>query len=306
MSTAIVTSEAERAQLRASTQSFFGIVRGELLKMSRRWSTWIPLVLVLLFISAGMLIRLLTNGNFNETIAQHPLDIMYSEMNNGLALIRIFTGLYFLVLVAYVIGLEYQMGTIRILVARGVGKLTLLAAKVTSVAIAALLVMLLSAVVVVICICILLLAKAGNLDAFKALTGQFWADTGTYTLTVLVSAAVTILLGTAFSMLGRSLTIGLSAGLAWFPVDNIGAQFLQLAYLITKNDFWKNVTAYFLGPNLNTMAAQVLPAKLGFNSAGIAPLVKVDGAHTLWVALVYAAFFLVVSVVLTWRRDIKE
>ena len=151
-----------------------------------------------------------------------------------------------------------------------------------------------------------MLAKTGNLDAFKALTGQYWADASVYMLTVLVSTGVTILLGTAFSVLGRSLTIGLSAGLAWFPVDNIGAQFLQLAYRITQNNFWKDVTAYFLGPNLNIMASQVLPAKLGFSSTGIPPLVDVDGAHTLWVALVYAAIFLVVSVVLTWRRDIKE
>ncbi|GCE18306.1 ABC transporter permease [Dictyobacter kobayashii] len=305
MSTAIVTSEAERAQLRASTQSFFGIIRGELLKMSRRWSTWIPLLLVVLFICAGTLVRLIS-VDLKQTIQMDQLGFMYTEMENGMAFIQIFTGLYFLVLAAYVIGLEYQMGTIRVLVARGVSKLTLLAAKVTTLFIVALLVIIGSMLLTALLICILLLVKAGNLDALKTLTSQFWADTWLHTLTVLISTVVTILLGVAFSVLGRSLTIGLSAGLAWFPVDNIGTQFFRLGYLITKNDFWKNVTAYFLGPNLNAMASQVLPAKLHVYAVGSVPLVPVDGPHTLWVALVYGLIFLVAAIALTAMRDIKE
>lgn len=305
MSTAIVTSEAERARLRASTPSFFGIIRGELLKMSRRWSTWIPLLLVILFICAGTLVRLI-DSELKQTITMDQLGFMYREMENGLAFVRVFTGLYFLVLAAYVIGLEYQMGTVRVLVARGVGKLTLLAAKVTSLLIVALLVIIGCILLTAALICMLLLVKVGNLDALKTLTSQFWSDTGLYILTVLISTVVTILLGTMFSVLGRSLTIGLSASLAWFPVDNVGAQFFRLGYLITKNDFWKNVTAYFLGPNLNAMASQVLPAKLQVYPVVITPLVKVDGAHTLWVALVYGLIFLIVAIVLTASRDIKE
>lgn len=305
MSTAIMTSEAERAQLHASTPSFFGIVRGELLKMSRRWSTWIPLLLVIMFLCAGTLIRL-TNSELKQIINANQLGFLYSEMENGLAFIRIFTGLYFLVLVAYVIGLEYQMGTIRVLIARGVGKVTLLLAKLTSVLLVALLVIIFCMLLTAGLICVVLLSATGNLDALKTLTSQFWSDTGLYLLTVLISTVITILLGTMFSVLGRSLTIGLSAGLAWFPVDNIGAQFLYLAYRVTHNDFWQNVTAYFLGPNLNVMASHVMPAKLGVEGVGIAPLVKVDGPHTLWVALVYGLVFLVASIALTASRDITE
>ncbi|GLV57754.1 hypothetical protein KDH_45900 [Dictyobacter sp. S3.2.2.5] len=305
MSTAIMTSEAERAQLRASTPSFFGIVRGELLKMSRRWSTWIPLVVVIMFLCAGILIRL-TNSELKQAINANQLSFLYVEMENGLAFIRIFTGLYFLVLVAYVIGLEYQMGTIRVLIARGVGKVTLLLAKLTSILVVALLVIIGCMLLTAGLICVVLLSATGNLDALKTLTSQFWSDTGLYLLTVLISTVITILLGTMLSVLGRSLTIGLSAGLAWFPVDNIGSQFLSLAYRVTHNDFWQNVTAYFLGPNLNVMVSQIMPAKLGVEGVGIPPLVKVDGPHTLWVVLVYGLVFLVVSIALTATRDITE
>jgi ABC-type transport system involved in multi-copper enzyme maturation permease subunit len=273
--------------------------------MARRWSTWIPLVLVFGLVFFGNLIRLMNASYLKTYIAGHPLAFLYAQMEDGLALIRIFSGLYLLVIVAYVIGLEYQMGTIRVLLARGVSKLTLLSAKVASLVIVALLVLLVSLILTALANIIVLFATVGNLQALNSLTGQFWSDTGLYLVTVLINTGVTILLATAISVLGRSLTIGLSVSLAWFPADNLGAEFMRLGYALTNNDFWKNITAYFLGPNLNVMAPNVLP-KLQASSAGIGPLVNVDGAHTLWVALAYAMIFAAVAIVLTWKRDVKE
>jgi hypothetical protein len=79
---------------------------------------------------------------------------------------------------------------------------------------------------------------------------------------------------------------------------------MALGYRLTGNDFWKNITAYFLGPNLNQMPAAIVPAH--FENEGAAPFVTVDGTHTLLVALVYAAIFAVLAIVLTWKRDVKE
>lgn len=306
MSTAITSNDVEYTKLHASKPSFPGMVSGELFKMARRWSTWIPLVLVLGLIFCGNLLRLINASELKTVISKAPLTFFYSQMDNGLAFIRVFSGLYFLILVAYVIGLEYQMGTIRVLLARGAGKLTLLAAKVTSVVIVALLVLLLGMLLTVLANIIVLLGITGNLQALNALNGQFWSDTWLYIVTILINTGVTILLATAISVLGRSLTMGLSLSLIWFPADNIGAEFMRLGYRLTGNDAWQKVTAYFLGPNLNAMAAVVLPAKLGISPVGAAPLVSVDGAHTLWVALVYALIFAAVAIILTWKRDVKE
>lgn len=305
ISSAIKISEAERAQLRASAPSFFGIVRGELLKMSRRWSTWIPLIIVFLFLCATTMLQAVGHGLQNE-ITHAPLLFVYALTQDGLGFTRAFTGLYLLIITAYVIGLEFQMGTIRVLVSRGVGKLTLLIAKVTSITIVALLVLLGAFILEAILICIVLMIGAGNLNALNSITSQFWSDTFVGIGAVLISTAVTILLGTFASVLGRSLTIGLCLGLAWFPADNIGAEFFRLGYLITQNDFWKNVTAYFLGPNLNIMSQSILPANLGVRAILITPLVQVNGSHTIWVAVVYGIIFAAVAVFLTVKRDIKE
>jgi len=116
-------------------------------------------------------------------------------------------------------------------------------------------------------------------------------------------------------VVGRSVTFGLSAALVFFPIDNIAILVMTLAYRVTHNDFWLSTTAYFLGPNLNVMAAALTSSRA--ESIGAAPLyfvdqagqahgILVDGTHTLAVALVYASIFAVTAIVLTWKRDVKE
>ena len=149
----------------------------------------------------------------------------------------------------------------------------------------------------------------GHLRFGVSLDGQFrdpgLSDGWTYILTLLINMGVTILLATAVSIVGRSLAFGLSVAVGWFAADNLGVIIMVLGYRLTHNDFWLNITTYFLGPNLNVMASQVIsPKRIG--SIGIAPQASVNGTHTLLVALVYAIIFLAIAVVLLWRRDVKE
>jgi ABC-type transport system involved in multi-copper enzyme maturation permease subunit len=212
-------------------------------------------------------------------------------------------------LITLSVGLEYQNGTIRVLLARGVGRLQLLGAKLLTVAAVALVILVGGLLLNVVETCAVLLLTSGNLDALKALNADFWGDASLYLLTVLISAGVTILLGLTAAVIGRSLAFGLTAALIFFPVDNIGVEFMNLAYQITQNEFWKNITAIWLGPNLNMMPAELLPVRSFYGDTttlGFKPLVSADFTHTLIVVLVYAAIFLGVSAVLTWRRDVKE
>jgi hypothetical protein len=144
------------------------------------------------------------------------------------------------------------------------------------------------------------LAWRGSLN----LLAQTATHLALYTVTLLVSAVVSILLAAAFTVLSRSLAFGLSAAIAFFPLDNFGGLLLPLGYKLTHATFWQQITAYLLGPNLNQMAASLTkqPA-LGF---GFGPAVDVDGTHTLLVALVYALIFAAVAVVLTIKKDVHE
>ena len=315
MSTAVITrTPTEQIQLHSAKPSFFGTVRGEFFKISRQWTNWIMLVLLLGVIVLPFVIEM-TAPNVKTNIQTNPLHFYYNLLSITLSILRVFTGIFLLILTARVVGLEYQLGTIRVLLSRGVGRLQLLFAKLLAVAVIALGLLVLGLLLDYLLTVILVAGITGNLNAFSALNSAFWSDARIYVLSIMLNMGVTILLATAAAVVGRSVTFGLSAALVFFPFDNIATLIMTLAYRVTQNDFWLSATAYFLGPNLNTMAAALTGNRaesIGANplyfvdQAGQAHGIQVDGTHTVVVALVYAAIFAITAIVLTWKRDVKE
>lgn len=308
MSSVVLTPTQQKA-VQSARPSFFGLMGGEFFKLTRMWSTRITFVLLLLFV-IGPSVLLLVTGSFAQNLkqetSQEVLRTFYTLLSVNLGVIRVFIGFFLIILVANVIGREYSLGTIRILLARGVGRLQLLFAKLSAIIVTALVTLLVCLLAASVMTVLLVLVKAGNLDSFKFLNGDFWSNTWLYLLSILVSMALTILLATAMTAIGRSLTFGLSAGLAWFPADNLATLFMLLAYRVTKNDFWQNISAYLLGPNLNIMPKVITAPSAGISELGSPPLVSVDSTHTLLVALGYAVVFAAIAIYLTWQRDVKE
>ena len=120
----------------------------------------------------------------------------------------------------------------------------------------------------------------------------------------MLSMGATILLGVAMNAIGRSQVFGLSASLVWFPADNIGTIVMLLAFRVTHNDFWQNVTGYFPGPILNNLPNYLLPK--GGQTVGAPPLVTISSTQALLVILAYCVIFALVAITLTWRRDVQE
>ncbi len=299
-STSTTISEQHQHSMRPS---FPGLVRGELLKISRQWSTWIMAILLFGIICLPYLLQWTVPG-IKDALLHQSSHFFYSRIEANLAILRVFGGFFLIILTASVIGLEYQLGTIRIILARGVGRLQLLAAKLSAIVLVALVLLGAGLLLNAILISLLVSLVTGNLNVIQSLSASFWADMRVFVLSIMLSMGVTILMATAMSVIGRSLTIGLSAALIWFPADNIGTIFMTLAYRLTNNNFWLNITAYFLGPNINVLSKNLLMGDV--NDVGPGPLVQVNSTHILLVILVYALIFLVTAVILTWRKDVKE
>jgi len=301
--TTTTATTAERRPMHSETPSFIGIVRGEFFKFGHQWATWI---MALLFFCVNLLpyIITFTGQNPGQSLQATPLKFYYNHFEAGLAIIRVFGGIFLIILTATAIGREYQLGTIRILLGRGVGRLQLLFAKLLTVVILGIVILLGGLLLNALASCLTALALTGNLNSLNALTSAFWSDIWTYILTILVSMGASILMASAAAVVGRSLTLGLSIALAWFPVDNIGTTFLYLAMRLTHQDFWLNITAYLLGPTLNKMPDAVITG--GALTIGPQPFVTVTGTQTLIVALVYAVVFAIIALVLTRVRDVKE
>jgi ABC-2 type transport system permease protein len=289
--------------------SFVGLVRGELFKVSRQRATWIMAALLVGILCFPYLVTSL-RPNLKELFELTPARSLYIMMGSNLLVLRVFSGTFLILLTARLIGMEYSSGTIRVLLGRGVGRLQLLGAKLLTMALIALAVLVVAVVLNFILSLALLQIVFGNLDILKSLPTGFWNDTLVYLATVAISMGVTILMATAVTVIGRSLAIGLSVGVSFFAADNIGVIFFLLANKLTNSNFWLLVTGDLLGPNLNVMAPSVLPdraAPAGFASGAMAPpLVPVTGGHTLLVTAIWAAAFAVTAIVLTWKRDVTE
>lgn len=309
MSTTVtVTPSAPTAtRLHSARPSFVGIVRGELFKVSRQISTWILGVLYLGAIFLPYLV-LLGSDRIKDDVRNDPMNALYSVLGVDMVVLKVFGGALIIIVTARLIGMEYTGGTIRVLLSRGVGRLQLLFGKLTALTFIALGMVIVTLALDLLLAVVLSLIAAGNLDLFKSATGAFWSDAGTYLLLALLSLGVTILMTTAVTVLGRSLIIGLSVGMLWYPAENFSIIFLDLGHRLTKSDFWYLLSGNFLGLNLNAMPAIILPqrASPATNFSFSTPLVPVDGGHTLLVTALFALVFAIVAIVLTARRDVKE
>jgi len=123
--------------------------------------------------------------------------------------------------------------------------------------------------------------------------------------TPLLAAGNVLLIGYVVRHQGRTAVIVACAVMAFFPADNFGTIILSLMSRITHIDAWNKATAYLLGPNLNLLASKLEPGRV-VRPAFATPMVSVSSEHVWTVVGVYAAAFLVLSIVLLLRRDILE
>ncbi|MBE3559366.1 MAG: ABC transporter permease subunit [Ktedonobacteraceae bacterium] len=284
--------------------SFWGLVRGELFRLSRHWLTWL---IPILYLGGTLLLHLLlaSGPRAKEVLLQAPLEFLFTEMQYPALVMRIFGGIFLIILAAYLIGMEYQSGTIRIILARGVGRVQYLLAQVTAVLIIALFMVIIWTAINTLLTCIVMLVLAGNLNAWQAVNAHFWAITAFYMGTILINMGVSVLMAATMVVLSRSLAGGMSLAISWFMVDNMLTWPLQLMGIFLHNELPLKLSGYLLGPVLN-----VLPQAIGLKEISVrgtfVPLVKIEATQAWLVILAYTVVFIAVSLLLTWKKDVKE
>lgn len=306
MATTITGASARTVSAHAARPSFLGLMRGEWLKLSRQWTFWIMLGLM---VGGYILFTLILagGGNLTDRIHREPAAVLYTFMQSNLFLLRVFWGMMVIIMTARLIGMEYSGGTIRIVLARGVGRLQLLFAKLSVITLVAFICAALLEIFATICGLIAIAAVVGNLNVLNSANATFWSDTRAYIGSVAVSLIVSILMAAAVTTVTRSLAAGLSVSIAWFPVDNFSILLLVLGDRLTHWDFWSLLSGDFLGLNLNQMPEKVLSSpSVSVVGNFLVPLTPVTAAHTFLVAGIYAAIFVVVMIVMTALPDVKE
>lgn len=299
--------------------SLIGLVRGELRKIVHLRITWALLGLFTLFVVGSQLI-LVGAPNTKDQLIQNTPGAFSNLVSGDLSILRVFSGTVALVLAAHVIGLEYQHGTIRILLGRGVGRLQLLGAKMAALTLVLLGLLGWGLFIELAFAWGLVVGLASEVAPWRRLSDDYWVSVRYYLLCVLISLGVTLLLGVAATIVGRSLAFGLAVGLSWFAVDNLASIPLTLGYQFTHSDLWLKVSGFLLGPLLNRLPDYSTPpwhavvqtptgpvtVTSHFSGFGALPLTPVSSAQALTVIGAYAVVFALIAVIVTWRRETRD
>ena len=284
---------------------FFGTVRGEALKVSRQLSFWLMLAgsVVLLAI---ITLAITSASNIQDQLKSDPTAWAFGARDIFGTIFQIGSGIFLLIVGSRLFAMEYSSGTIRIIYARGTGRLRLLLAKMLTLAIIGILLLAGYLVVAGGIIALLVNAWTGSIAPLQHLPNEFWQDLGMWALVQGMSMGIVILMAAAAAGIGRSLAFAMAASLAFFPVDNFSVILEALGARITKQDHpWLNISQYQLGPNLNAVLSLIEPGHHA-RAAFATPLQKIDGTHALVVIGAFALAFAAIAIFRTVRPDVLE
>ncbi len=174
--------------------SFVGAVRGEALKLSRQLSVWLTLAggVVLL---AVIVLAISGASNLKESLVANPTAWAYNLLEVFGTVFQIGSGIFLLIFGARLIAMEYSSGTIRILYARGTGRLRLLLAKLFTLAVVGLALFAGYVIVVGAILALMILSLSGSFDPISQISNEFWSDLGRWAAVQGISMGVAILLG---------------------------------------------------------------------------------------------------------------
>jgi ABC-type transport system involved in multi-copper enzyme maturation permease subunit len=218
-----------------------------------------------------------------------------------------FMGLILLIILAgSIVGGEYSSGTIRLSLARGVGRGQLIAAQVLALAMLALIAMGLTLAIAIILGLTVGPALGGKLPAFPVggmleLVG-FWI---VLSFQIFAYALIGLFMGT----LARSTAAAIAVPLGFYIFETlVGGILIALSFAIggSFGDFLKHVPDWFLGNNVGTLSTNVAqsPVKFGDSASGAAS--PLSTGHALLVSLAYCVVLVGLSYLILRRRDITD
>lgn len=284
--------------------SFAGSVRGETLKLSRQLSFWLVLAGALLLL--GVVVLAISGATNNNLKIVPATAWAYNMLTAFGTLFQVGSGTFLLLFGARLIGMEYSSGTIRVLYARGAGRLRLLLAKVFTLCVVAVCLLAGYLVIVGLILAGMILAQTGGFDVVQKISAEFWGDLGRWALVQGISMGLAILIAAAAAGLGRSLAFAIAASLAFYPADNFLNILEILAVRATGHDQpWTAMSQYQLGPNINVLLTLIEPSHVT-RPAFAQPLAPVDATHAFAVIGVFAVAFAAIALVRTVRPDVLE
>lgn len=290
-------------QSRPARPTFRGALRGELFKLRRNRPTWVITLLGLLFLALVMVL-FATQQQFQASFRHHPLTGFYNALHPLQLFLAAGSGVAILLSGARLLGMEYDLGTVRVIFSRGTRRHQLLLAKITALSLYALLLLVGFVALSAIGTALAVQHQVGSLAPLQSLPAAAWENAGLAIAACAVSEFSCVLLSVAMASLLRSVTSGMVLALLFFPVDNgLSAALAQLTG-ITRSRLWEDATAFLFGPNLNHLPTLLRVQGTSQVSTLNVPAVPTSLLETALVIAAWWVFLLSISMASLSRNDV--
>ncbi|HZR41955.1 MAG TPA: ABC transporter permease subunit [Ktedonobacteraceae bacterium] len=337
-----VAAPARRSTVIMGRQDFvsvlFRAINAELYKIRRRMMSKVLAIIGILFIIAGFVILSFTVASQAAAIAQKPATeflplscIQASKQScatqadlakqaalqsataplhlpnsfvNAVGMIN-FIGLFLLVTLAgTIVGGEYHVGTIRLMLTKGPTRTQFLLAKAGAILACIAITFLVLVPTGIITGTVLMFIQAPGIAInFSFLTGMWVLHALLYLLAAILGLFVYTMIALCLSTLGKATVAGVAGTIVWWIVEGALADALGLLASLGRgplNDFLKAIPDYFIGNNIATLLSNQSRYLEGGQPTTASDL------H----ALLVLFFYLIVFIGLAWwvseRRDITN
>jgi ABC-type transport system involved in multi-copper enzyme maturation permease subunit len=282
-----------------------GLFHAEVVKLAHQWSTWLAIAA-----AAALFLAVVGWGGAGQApvraLFRHDAEgWMRSVLPGVQMLFQYGSGVLLLVVAARSVGADYASGAMRVLLARGVGRVQLLAAKLLALCCLAAVLLTVGAILVALYFGSVAVAAEGSLRAFAHVSPALWQTLGLSAVSEVASMAAAIAVGTTAAVVGRSVAFGVGVALAVYPADSLYTQWSPLLVSLTHQRVWTDVTRVLLGPNLNALSQHLRAGP----PSGVPLPTPVGGAgalHATVVVAVWVAAMLVTSAAMLHRRDVLQ
>jgi ABC-2 type transport system permease protein len=288
---------------RPARPTFSGALRGELSKLRRNRPTWVITSLGVLLLALIMLLYA-TNPLWQSTFRNHTLTGFYDILRTLQFFFATGAGIALLLTGARLMAMEYDLGTIRVLLSRGTGRQQLLFAKIVALALYALLLLVGFALLSVIGTAAVMQHQTGSFSSLSGLPLVAWENTGLAVLADAVSAFSCVLLSVAMAALLRSVAGGMVLAVLFFPIDNGLSVALGRLTVLTKAHVWADASAFLYGPSLNHLPQLLLVHEKPMASSLPIPSVTTSLLETLVVIAAWWLILLCAAMASLSRHDV--
>lgn len=295
------------------------LTRNEIFKLRKRPVIWGMLLLDLFFVFAAWLVlvyyAMQSPDGFTTGHLLGGIVGLRNAIGQPLTLGRRGGEFIAVALAGLVFGGEFSSGSIRLILSRGVSRVSYLVAKFLALVITCIFLVLVSLLLsMILCNFLIFIHQPAptllNLDGptFVAIVGMC--------LGTLENFVFCLLLGAALSMITRSAAFGIAAGFGYLIGEDIAAQILPVVGKAVHTDLGNQIVSLLYTPNMNAFYANMLPGYLAKSLDQLDGViacnpvaqtcVTVDITHALIVDLVWVLILGGVSVYLFIKRDVLQ